>query len=172
MPHQLTAANAVPSAYRRDTPDIDLRWQTLEMCEEYRGSETGPYRARGFWTADDGNEQSGSTRQGEDIEFSMKKLTKSSSDNRTSDMHATPILQYLKQHVQQLDSEIATAMRIPLAQVRVSLIDLSARGEISSCSVTRFNGGKPVEGMLYRIAGFIPPSAPGPKPGGSGVTGG
>ena len=84
--------------------------------------------------------------------------------------NTTPILQYLKKHVQQLDSEIATAMRIPLAQVRISLSDLSARGEVSSCSVTRFNGGKPVEGMLYRIAGFTPPSAPGPKRGGSSVT--
>lgn len=85
--------------------------------------------------------------------------------NRTTDMHATPILQYLKKHGQQLDLEIAAAMGISLPKVRLSLSDLSARGEISSCSVTRFNGGKTVEGMLCRVAGFIPPSAPGPKPG-------
>ena len=80
-------------------------------------------------------------------------------------MHVAPILQYLKKHGQQLDLEIAAAMGIPLPKVRNSLSILSARGEISSCSVTRFNDGKPVNGVLCRIAGFIPPSAPGPKPG-------
>ena len=79
-------------------------------------------------------------------------------------MHAKPILQYLQQHGQRLDSEIATATGIPLPAVRSSLSDLSARGEISRCSVTRFREGKPVEGMLCRIAGTIPPKAPGPKP--------
>jgi len=80
-------------------------------------------------------------------------------------MYNTPILQYLKKHGQQLDYEIATATGIPLPSVRSSLSDLSARGEISSCRVTRFNDGKPVEGMLCRVAGSIPPSSPGRKPG-------
>ena len=84
---------------------------------------------------------------------------------RSNDIHTTPILQYLKKHGQQLDLEIAAAMGIPLPKVRNSLSLLSAQGEISSCSVTRFNGGKAIEGMLCRVAGFIPPSAPGPKPG-------
>lgn len=81
------------------------------------------------------------------------------------DTHTAPILQYLKKHGQQLDLEIAVAMGIPLPKVRHSLSALSARGEISSCSVTRFNDGKPIQGMLCRIAGSIPPSAPGRKPG-------
>ena len=80
-------------------------------------------------------------------------------------MHATPILQYLKKHGQRLDSEISEATGIPLPKVRISLSDLSARGEISRCSVTRFNDGKPFEGMLCRVAGYIPPTAPGRKPG-------
>lgn len=79
--------------------------------------------------------------------------------------HTTTILQYLKKHGQQLDSEIAAATGIPLSAVRFSLSDLSARGEISRCSVTRFNDGEAIEGMLCRIAGFIPPTAPGRKPG-------
>jgi len=79
-------------------------------------------------------------------------------------MHAAPILQYLQKHGQRLDSEIATGTGIPLSAVRSSLSALSARGEISRCSVTRFSDGKPVEGMLCRIAGTIPPKAPGPKP--------
>jgi predicted ArsR family transcriptional regulator len=80
-------------------------------------------------------------------------------------MHSTPILQYLKKHGQQVDYEIAAAMKIPLPEVRTSLSDLSAQGEISRCSVTRFCKGEPIEGMLCRIAGTVPPKAPGRKPG-------
>ena len=80
-------------------------------------------------------------------------------------MHATSILQYLKKNGQQLDLEIASATGIPLPKVRLSLSDLSARGEISRCTVTRFNDGKAIEGMLCRIAGTIPPKTPGRKPG-------
>jgi len=80
-------------------------------------------------------------------------------------MYATPILQYLKKNGQQLDLEIAAATGISLQKVRSSLSDLSAQGEISRCRVTRFNGGKTVEGMLCRIAGTIPPKTPGRKPG-------
>ena len=80
-------------------------------------------------------------------------------------MFETPILQYLKKHGQRLDMEIAAATGIPLPTVRVSLSDLSARGEISKCSVTRFADGKAIKGMLCRIAGTIPPKAPGRKPG-------
>ena len=80
-------------------------------------------------------------------------------------MHTTTILHHLKRHGQLLDSEIATATGIPLAAIRTSLSELSAQGEISKCSVTRFDNGKPVEGMLCRIAGFIPRPTPGRKPG-------
>lgn len=81
------------------------------------------------------------------------------------DMDTNPILQYLKKHGQQLDSEIAAGTGISLPKVRISLSDLSARGEISRCRVTRFPDGKPVEGMLCRVAGFLPPTTPGRKPG-------
>lgn len=80
-------------------------------------------------------------------------------------MYDAPILQYLKKHGQRLDLEIAAATGIPLPKVRSSLADLSARGEISRCHVTRYTDGKPVEGILCRIAGTIPPKAPGRKPG-------
>ncbi len=80
-------------------------------------------------------------------------------------MHTTSILQYLKKHGQVLDSDIAAATGIPISQVRLSLEDLSAKGEISGCKTIRFRDGKPIEGMLCRIAGFIPPSSPGRKPG-------
>ena len=80
-------------------------------------------------------------------------------------MHTPTVIQYLKKHGQLLDSEIAAATGISLKQVRLSLTDLSERGEISRCSVTRFNNGKPVEGFLCRISGYSPPAAPGRKPG-------
>lgn len=80
-------------------------------------------------------------------------------------MYAMPILQYLRKHGQRLDSEIATAIGIPLTKVHASVSELSSRGEISHCKVTRFHNGEPVEGILCRIAGFIPPAAPGRKPG-------
>lgn len=80
-------------------------------------------------------------------------------------MHAPAILQFLKQHGQKADYEIAAAMKIPLSELRTSLSGLSARGEISSCSVTRFADGQLVEGMLCRISGTVPPKAPGRKPG-------
>jgi len=81
------------------------------------------------------------------------------------EMYATPILEYLKKNGQQLDLEIAAAIGIPLPKVRKSISDLSARGDISSCSVTQFSSGKPVQGTLCRIAGTIPPKTPGRKPG-------
>jgi hypothetical protein len=80
-------------------------------------------------------------------------------------MNTTSILQYLQKHGQHLDSEIASATGIPLQKVRASITTLSSRGEISQCSVTRFNNGKPVQGILCRISGSIPPATPGRKPG-------
>ena len=79
-------------------------------------------------------------------------------------MHTAPILQYLKKFGQLLDSEIAEATGIPLTKVRTSLSALSARGEISRCSVTRFDNGKPIEATLCRISGYVPPPTPGRKP--------
>ncbi|MEP7154303.1 MAG: ArsR family transcriptional regulator [Betaproteobacteria bacterium] len=75
------------------------------------------------------------------------------------------IMQYLKKNGQRLDFEIAEAIGMPLSKVRGMLVDLSAQGEISKCSFTGFNQGKKVEGMLCRVAGYVPPKSPGRKPG-------
>jgi hypothetical protein len=80
-------------------------------------------------------------------------------------MHSASILEYLKRHGQLLDSEIALATGISLKTVRASIAELSGRGEISRCSVTRYNDGKPVEAIQCRISGYVPPAAPGRKPG-------
>lgn len=79
-------------------------------------------------------------------------------------MHAKQILQHLKKHGQLADWEIAAAMDLTLSSVRDCLSQLSAEGDVSQCTVIRFLDGKPMEGMLCRIAGTIPPKAPGRKP--------
>ncbi len=79
-------------------------------------------------------------------------------------MYDSPILQYLRKYGQRFDSEIAAATGIPLSEVRTSISELYARGEVSLCQVTRFGTGKPFEGVLCRVTGMIPSSAPGPKP--------
>lgn len=75
------------------------------------------------------------------------------------------IMQYLRKNGQRLDSEIAAAVQLPLVKVRSMLSDLSAQGEISRCNFTRFDQGKKIEGMLCRVAGYVPPKSPGRKPG-------
>ena len=79
-------------------------------------------------------------------------------------MHTNPVLEHLKKHGQLLDSEIAAATGISLKQVRLSISDLSERGEISRCTVTTFKDGKPIEGFQCRVSGYFPPAAPGRKP--------
>lgn len=74
------------------------------------------------------------------------------------------ILQYLKEHGERLDSEIARDTGISLAKVRVSVSNLIANGEVIMCHLIRYEKGKKSEGMLYRVAGYIPPVGPGRKP--------
>ena len=73
------------------------------------------------------------------------------------------ILQYLKIHGERLDTEIADAVGIPLAKTRSYLLELADKKEIMSCHSIRFVNGKKVEGMSYRLAGFIPKAKPGAK---------
>lgn len=74
------------------------------------------------------------------------------------------ILKYVKARGEQFDAEIAAATHIPLADVRLHLSELSARGEVIVCHTTRYKKGFKSEGMLCRIAGFIPAASPGRKP--------
>jgi hypothetical protein len=73
------------------------------------------------------------------------------------------IHKFLKDRGEQLDTEIAAATRIPLEDVRLYLSELSKRGDIIACHSTRFIKGQKVEGMLCRIAGYIPTASPGRK---------
>jgi len=73
------------------------------------------------------------------------------------------IMNYLKAHGERLDSEIASATGISLANVSRTVSDLSAKGEVIVCHLTRFTDGKKIEGMLCRVSGYVPPAAPGRK---------
>jgi DeoR/GlpR family transcriptional regulator of sugar metabolism len=73
------------------------------------------------------------------------------------------ILQLLKTRGERLDSEIAEATGISLAKVRLHLTELAAKGEVMSCHSIRYEKGKKIEGIRCRVAGYIPPAAPGRK---------
>lgn len=73
------------------------------------------------------------------------------------------ILQYLKNHGERLDSEIAAATGISLANVRLGMSALSAKGDVMMCRSIRFKDGKQIDAMLCRVSGYIPPAAPGRK---------
>lgn len=74
------------------------------------------------------------------------------------------ILDYLKNTGEKLDSEIAAATGLTLANVRTSVQELHARGAIMVCKSTRYQDGKEIDGILCRISGYIPQAAPGRKP--------
>ena len=73
------------------------------------------------------------------------------------------ILQYLKDHGEQLDSKLAAAMGASLESVCRSLLALSDKGDVIMCRSTRFTDGRKIEGMLCRASGFSPPLGPGRK---------
>jgi DeoR/GlpR family transcriptional regulator of sugar metabolism len=73
------------------------------------------------------------------------------------------ILQYLKTHGERFDTEIAEATGITLANVRLQLAELAAKGEVMACYSTKFVKGKKIEGISCRVAGYIPPASPGRK---------
>jgi len=77
----------------------------------------------------------------------------------------TTILQYLKANGEQLDVEIAKALHIPKPLVLSHISQLSTAGEVICCQVTRYVGGKQIEGVSCRLAAYVPPRATGPKPG-------
>ena len=77
----------------------------------------------------------------------------------------TSILQFLRSNGEQLDADIAKALHMTKPQVLNQIAELSALGEVICCRVTRFVGGKKVEGVSCRLSAYVPPKASGPKPG-------
>lgn len=78
-------------------------------------------------------------------------------------MPTNKILQYLNKQGERLDTEIADAVGISVAQTRSYLSELTDKGEVMSCHTVRFVKGKKTEGISCRISGFIPKAAPGRK---------
>ena len=62
------------------------------------------------------------------------------------------IKQYLKDSGEQFDSEIALGTGLTLAQVKVRLAELSAKGEIIMCHSIQFRDGERIEGAPAAIA--------------------
>ncbi|MDE1989750.1 MAG: ArsR family transcriptional regulator [Betaproteobacteria bacterium] len=79
-------------------------------------------------------------------------------------MTTAQIFDHIKKSGQLLDSEIAKELKLTRDRVRNSLVELSERRMITCCDVTRFHNGKPVQVILCRASGYIPPAAPGRKP--------
>ena len=75
------------------------------------------------------------------------------------------ILQYLRTNGEQLDVEIASALRMTQAQVASHIAQLSAAGDVICCKVTRYKDGTKIEGVSCRLSAYVPPRATGPKPG-------
>jgi len=73
------------------------------------------------------------------------------------------ILQFLKKHGERLDTEIAVATGISLSNVHLHLTELANSGEIVACHSIKFDKGRKIEGIICRIAGYIPPASPGRK---------
>lgn len=73
------------------------------------------------------------------------------------------ILDYLKTSGERLDSEIAAATGLSLANVRLGVSDLQARGAVMVCRSIRYKDGKEIDAVLCRVSGYIPPAAPGRK---------
>ncbi len=73
------------------------------------------------------------------------------------------ILDYLKANGEKLDTEIAEATGISLAKTREYLSELSAKGEVMFCRSIRLVDGEKIEGMIYRISGYIVKNKPGAK---------
>jgi predicted transcriptional regulator len=75
------------------------------------------------------------------------------------------ILQLLKNEGPRSETEIAAALKMPVARVRDHVVQLSSSGDIVCCSLTRFEGGKKIEGLSCRLSCYTPPAARGRKPG-------
>ena len=80
------------------------------------------------------------------------------------------ILQYLKKHGECSDKEIADGIGIQIADLHIQLGELAAKNQIMLCQSTKFVKGKETTSIICRIAGYVPPAAPGRKKTGIVIT--
>jgi hypothetical protein len=62
------------------------------------------------------------------------------------------IIDFLQVNGEKMEAEIAKALQMPMTQVQSQLAQLSTTGEVICCKVTRYLGGKKVEGTSYRLS--------------------
>ena len=63
------------------------------------------------------------------------------------------IVEFLQLNGEKMESEIATALQLPMAQIQSQLAQLSVAGDVICCKVTRYGEGTKVEGTSYRLSG-------------------
>jgi hypothetical protein len=63
------------------------------------------------------------------------------------------IIDYLHVHGEKMEAEIAKGLQAPIALVQSHLAQLSTTGDVICCKVTRYLGGKKIEGTSYRLSG-------------------
>ena len=83
-----------------------------------------------------------------------------------TDTPATPataadVLACIRKRRECLDAEISADIGTTVETVRRLGAELIAKGAVIGCVVTRFAGEQRVDASLYRIAGYVPPPAPG-----------
>jgi DNA-binding IclR family transcriptional regulator len=74
------------------------------------------------------------------------------------------VLECLQKYGQRLDVEIAKETGLPLATVRTHLVGLVASGAVITCNLSRFDKGRRLDALQCRVAGYVPPRAPGRPP--------
>lgn len=62
------------------------------------------------------------------------------------------ITDYLQANGEKMEAEIAKALQLTMTQVHDHLQQLSIKGEVICCKVTKFQDGKKVEGTSYRLS--------------------
>ena len=75
------------------------------------------------------------------------------------------ITQYLRTNGEQLNADIAKALKIPRDVVKRHVSQLAAAGDVICCKITRYSDGKKVEDVSCRLSAYVPPRSPGRKPG-------
>lgn len=62
------------------------------------------------------------------------------------------ILEFLQNNGEQMDAEIAKALRMPMTLVQSHLLQLLSTREVICCKVTRYLDGKKIEGTSCRLS--------------------
>ena len=62
------------------------------------------------------------------------------------------VIEFLQVNGEKMEAEIAKALQVPIAVIQTQLAQLSSTGEVICCKVTRYSGGKRIEGTSYRLS--------------------